>query len=124
MQNWVKLNNDWQTAIKADPEIGGEQFEPMRVNVARLIDDYVGPLNSPERKALNQALLLTGAGNNPAIVKLFARIAAAHTEGGPVAGSPARAVPNAAELLYPNPSFCIPTKASPRARDRPGAGQD
>jgi len=101
MAAWTKMNTDWQAAVKADKEIGGDNFEPMRINVARLFDDFVGPVNSPERKALNQALLLTGAGNNPAIVKAFARVAAALGEGRPVTGSPARASASTAQLLYP-----------------------
>jgi len=100
-QAWVKTNEGWQAEIKADPEIGGDHFEPMRLNVARLMDDYAGAPNTPERKALNQALLLTGAGNNPAIVRFIARLAAAHTEGGHVAGAPARQQTNPADLLYP-----------------------
>ena len=101
MSAWVQTNEAWQAEIKADPEIGGARFEPMKVNVARLFDDYVGPLNSPERKALNEALLHTGAGNNPAIVRAFAKIAAAHTEGGFVGGSPGRGPVDRAALLYP-----------------------
>jgi hypothetical protein len=98
---WVQMNTDWQTAIKADTEIGGANFEPMKVSVAKLFDDYVGPQNSPDRKALNEALLLTGAGNNPAIVKAWARIAAAHGEGSHVAGNPPRVAASAADLMYP-----------------------
>ncbi len=101
MQTWVSTNEAWQQEIRADKDIGGAKFEPMKVAVAKLFDDYVGALNSPERKALNEALLHTGAGNNPAIVRAFAKIAAAHTEGGFVAGSPARGPVDRAALMYP-----------------------
>lgn len=100
-QAWLTMNNDWQAEIKADKEIGGANFEPMKISVARLFDDYVGHVNTPERKALNQALLLTGAGNNPAIVRAMARIAAAHGEGGHIAGNPAKTPASTADLLYP-----------------------
>lgn len=102
MSTWVATNEAWQNEIKADPNIGGSKFEAMKSNVARLFDDYVGNVNSPERKALNEALLHTGAGNNPAIVRAFAKISAAHTEGGFVAGNPARAPVNVADLMYPS----------------------
>jgi hypothetical protein len=101
MDAWTQTNEAWQAEIRADKEIGGTKFEAMKVNVAKLFDDYVGNLNSPERKALNEALLHTGAGNNPAIVRAFAKIAAAHTEGGFVAGSPGRGPVDRAALLYP-----------------------
>jgi hypothetical protein len=98
---WLQVNADWQSQLKADKEFGGANFEPMKISVSKLFDDYVGHVNSPERKDLNQALLLTGAGNNPAIVRAWARIAAAHGEGGHVAGNPARNAASTADLLYP-----------------------
>ena len=101
MSAWVATNEAWQAEIKADKDIGGSRFEAMKTNVAKLFDDYVGPINAPERKALNEALLHTGAGNNPAIVRAFAKIAAAHTEGGFVSGAPARGPVDRAALLYP-----------------------
>jgi hypothetical protein len=101
MSAWVATNEAWQAEIRADKDIGGSKFEATKTNVAKLFDDYVGNLNSPERKALNEALLHTGAGNNPAIVRAFARIAAAHTEGGFVSGSPGRGPVDRAALLYP-----------------------
>ena len=104
MDAWKATNEAWQAEIRADPQIGGSKFEAMKHTVAKLFDDYVGKIDSPERKALNEALLHTGAGNNPAIVRAFAKIAAAHTEGGFVAGSPGRGVADIAALMYPSMS--------------------
>lgn len=101
MSAWSATNEAWQAEIRADKEIGGSKFEAMKSNVARLFDDYAGTLNSLGRKALNEALLHTGAGNHPAIVRVFAKIAAAHTEGGFVAGSPGRGPVDRAALMYP-----------------------
>jgi hypothetical protein len=101
MANWQRMNNEWQAQIKADPETGGDNFEPMRLNVGRLFDDYVGPVNSAERKQLNVELLTTGAGNLPTLTKMLNRIAQAHTEGGHVSGNPARTPASTADLLYP-----------------------
>jgi hypothetical protein len=99
---WDKVNEQWQAEIKADKEIGGARFEAMKTNVGKLFDDYVGPINSPARKALNEALWQTGAGNNPALVRAFAKIAAAHTEGGFVSGTPPRGAVDIAALMYPS----------------------
>jgi hypothetical protein len=101
MQAWVKTNADWQAEIKADPETGGDNFEPMRINVAKLLDDYVGAPGSADRVKLNGELYRSGAGNLPTLVKALARIAAAHTEGGHVSGNPARTRADSASLLYP-----------------------
>ncbi|MDE2471519.1 MAG: hypothetical protein KGL35_23025, partial [Bradyrhizobium sp.] len=53
------------------------------------------------RQALTNALVTTGAGNNPAIVRMFYRMARDLTEGGPVTGSPATSGKDPAALLYP-----------------------
>lgn len=101
MQTWADTNKAWETEIKADPAFAGVKFDKMRNDVARLFDDIVGPVTDPARKALNEALLHTGAGNNPSIVRLLAKIADAHTEGGFVSGSPSRGPVDRAALLYP-----------------------
>lgn len=112
MDNWVRMNNEWQTQIKADPETGGANFEPMRINVGRLFDDYCGPVTGEadpkkltqaqaDRRQLTHELLLTGGGNLPMLTKVIARIAAAHTEGSHVSGNPARTPVSSADLIYP-----------------------
>jgi hypothetical protein len=68
VQTFVDMQNKWVGEIKADPEIGGEKLEANIASVGRLIDR----LNIPD---LKDALNLTGAGNNPAVVKAFVRLA-------------------------------------------------
>lgn len=101
VDNWVQLNNDWTAEIKADPEMGGANFEPMRVNVGKLWDEFVGPENSPDRQALAKEALDFGWGNCPRLAKAIARIAASQTEGGHVSGNPARTRLSDAEVMYP-----------------------
>lgn len=101
LDNWAKLNNDWTAEIKADPEMGGANFETMRVNVGKLWDDVVGPENSPERQALAKEALDYGWGNCPRLAKAIARIAASAVEGGHVSGNPARTRLSTAEMMYP-----------------------
>lgn len=101
-QAWVAMNEGWQAEIKAMPEFAGPKFDQMTASVGRLFDDFVGAKDSPERKALDQALLFTGAGNNPAIVRAMARIAANYTEStSHVSGSPSRTPVDAAAMMYP-----------------------
>jgi hypothetical protein len=101
MQAWKAMNDEWAAQAKADVDFGKANYDKSIAAVGKLFDDFVGAPNSPERKALNEALTLTGAGNHPAVFRAFAKVAAALNEGGHVAGSPARNVDLAA-LMYPS----------------------
>ena len=67
VQAFVDLQTKWVSEIKADPEIGGTRFEASMAQASRAIDRLGVP-------GLKEALNLTGAGNNPAIVKAFVRL--------------------------------------------------
>jgi hypothetical protein len=67
VQAFVDLQTKWVSEIKADPEIGGTRFEASMASAGRAIDRLGVP-------GLKEALNLTGAGNNPAIVKAFVRL--------------------------------------------------
>lgn len=67
VQAFVDLQTKWVSEIKADPEIGGTRFEASMAQASRAIDRLGVP-------GLREALNLTGAGNNPAIVKAFVRL--------------------------------------------------
>lgn len=67
VQAFVDLQTKWVSEIKADPEIGGARLEASMAQAARAIDRLGVP-------GLKEALNLTGAGNNPAIVKAFVRL--------------------------------------------------
>lgn len=81
----------WQDAIKSDPEIGGDKLAPSLAQAAKVIDRYGGA-------ELREALNLTRAGNNPAIVKAFIAIGKAMGDAeGLVTGKPATAAAQSPE---------------------------
>lgn len=99
---WVKMNETWAEAVKADPDIGGAKLDASMLTIQNAM---TAALVKPELiAAAHQALETTGAGNNLAIVRLLHAMAMRLTEkpavqgGGPVA-EPKR---TAAEKLYPN----------------------
>jgi hypothetical protein len=108
---WADVTKQWTDAIKADPEIGGAKFDASRATAARVFDHTIpgNPIvrNEAEAAALREALDVTGAGNNPAVVRAFARLGALINAepNGLVLGRPAASAPkSAAEVLYPSAS--------------------
>lgn len=82
---YADMRKGWVNELKADKEIGGK-LPDVKVGIGRM-------LNSLGDKALvksfNEAMDLTGAGDHPAFVKLFHKIAERLTEGGHVrSGNP------------------------------------
>ena len=95
---WNDMQKDWIGKVKADPDIGGAKFEPTKQTISKAIDGLGTQLAAEVRQALD----VTGAGNNPAIWKAFAKWASMLTEGGHVAGSPAASAPADAKAFFPN----------------------
>jgi hypothetical protein len=95
VQAFVDLQSKWVSEIKADPEIGGASFPASMAAAARAIDRLGVP-------GLKEALNLTGAGNNPAIVKAFVRLGQMVSEDRFMPGRSARpAAPRSpAETIY------------------------
>ena len=95
VQAFVDLQTKWVSEIKADPEIGGTRFEASMASAGRAIDRLGVP-------GLREALNLTGAGNNPAIVKAFVRLGQMVSEDRFMPGrNAAPAAPrSAAEVIY------------------------
>lgn len=93
---WTELHKKWVAEVKADPELGDSQgLRPeVHTSIGKLLDEYGGP-------EIRQALDLTGAGNNPQVVRFLAKVAGALTEGGHVVGAPAAGAKNAASIFYP-----------------------
>ncbi len=92
---WNQLQTDWQSQVKADPEIGGARLPEALARISTLMDRFGDP-------GLREALTMTGAGNNPAIIKSLNRMALAMTEGKLVAGNPAGPKRDIAEVMYPH----------------------
>jgi hypothetical protein len=96
-QIWRDTQKGWQDEVMADPEMGGKNFDNVRRVVGTALQEYGDP-------GVKSALDFTGAGNNPAIIRTFYRMAKALAEPGPVAAEPPRSMkpdsPGAA--LYPH----------------------
>lgn len=103
-QLWHDTQAAWKTEVKADKEIGGQNMDRNLGAISKLIDEFGGK----EAVEIKQALDFTGAGNNPAIIRLLHRLAAAATEGDHVAGSPSGQAGKSAErtlaAMYPSSS--------------------
>lgn len=69
---WQETNARWKEEAKADPEIGGAGFETSMKAAARMLELVV---KTEEMGAVNQMLEMTGAGNNPLMLKMFVRFA-------------------------------------------------
>ncbi|MBD1412802.1 hypothetical protein NUJ30_08720 [Burkholderia contaminans] len=102
-QLWYDTQKQWQADVLKDPEIGGNNFEPMKATVAKAIDAVGGEDAAKIREAFNY----TGAGNHPDVIRFLYRLGKAIGEGGAVAGGAPTAVEapkSAAEKLYPSQS--------------------
>jgi hypothetical protein len=105
-QAWQQTQEEWVKEVKADPQLGPKLNE-VKTTISRAIDG----LNDPKlAQSFREAMDYTGAGNNPAFIKAFYKLAQMVTEGGHVAGSGpspqgqkrAGEVPSAARAMYPN----------------------
>jgi hypothetical protein len=81
-KTWENMQKEWRDAVAKDTEIGGKLAE-VKTTVSRAIDSLGdAKLASDFREAMD----ITGAGNHPAFVKAFYRLARQVTEGGHVQG--------------------------------------
>jgi hypothetical protein len=105
-QVWNDMQERWVREVKNDPVVGPRLAE-VQTTISRAIDGLGDPKLAQEFRA---AMDYTGAGNNPAFIKAFWKLAQKITEGSHVSGngpSPA-AHPNggrpasAAQAMYPN----------------------
>jgi len=95
-QYYHELRDKWVGEAKAE---FGDNLNPTLGNIAKLIDEYGG--NAEQRAAIRDTFTLTGAGDNPAIVRLFANIAKQLVvEGRPIGGTPAGSVRLPEEILF------------------------
>lgn len=76
---WGKQVQDWAEAVKADKEIGGDNFQGSLVAVQKVMQQF----GTPE---LKQMLEQTGMGNNPELVKLIVKVGKAMSEDQFIAG--------------------------------------
>ena len=92
---WDSLKSQWAAEVAADPEISGQAWLKHEPAIGQMLDKY----GSPELRA---ALDLTGAGDNPHVIRLFAKLAASVTEPGFIpAPAPADGQQSVESRLYP-----------------------
>lgn len=99
---WMDTQKTWAETWKKDSEIGGANFDAVTSTIAKAIDEVGGA----DAKAIREAFIFTGAGNNPVIGKLVYRMAKALVEGGAISGdTPAKLGEGSADkalgALYP-----------------------
>lgn len=95
---WEDMQTEWKDEAKADPDIGGAKLQPTLTNIGKLIDEFGD-------EKVRGVFDLTGAGNNPHMIKFLGKIADKLTEGNFFkASSPSNADdPNAAaKRLFPS----------------------
>lgn len=115
-EDFVNTRKQWRKDMAADTEIGNgkDDLKPeVKANMAAMISSLPTEL----QPAFKEAMVLTGAGDNPAFVKAVNFWSKGFTEGKPVTpGNPSPASqPNAqgqsaAQVMYPN----LPSANSPR----------
>ena len=105
-QVWQETQEQWVKEVKADRELG-PRLNEVKTTISRAIDG----LNDPKlARDFREAMDFTGAGNNPAFIKAFWKLAQMVTEGGHVAGGGPSAQgqrrqgeqTSAARAMYPN----------------------
>ena len=98
-----KMRDDWRSEIINDRALGNGKDnlnDATRAAIGRVKD----ALPQSERVAFEEAMNLTGAGDNPAFIRAMVAWSRALTEGGSVTGSPPAAKPakpSAAQAIYP-----------------------
>jgi len=103
---WNEMQTKWVNEIKADPYYG-PRLNEVKTTISRALDVIGDPTLAGQ---FREAMDYTGAGNNPAFIKTFYKMAQMVTEGKHVAGNGPSAAsqgkPNerisAAGAMYPN----------------------
>lgn len=105
---WRETQKQWVSEVKADPFLG-PRLSQVQNTIAKAID-HIGQRNPNLATNFRQAMDFTGAGNNPAFIRMLYEMASMLTEGQHVQGrgpSPAgqqriATMPSAAQAMYPN----------------------
>jgi hypothetical protein len=97
MRAWTELQNTWRDQVKNDPEIGGANLDKNLATTKAGLKNLLGEGADKFFAALN----VTGAGNNPEIIRGLFKAAQSHAPASPVAGRPASGQKSAGSTLYP-----------------------
>lgn len=111
---WVDMQNTWSAEIKADLELGGAKLDASVRSIRRGLDAFAQSMGgepavvADRRAQLDQALKITGAGNNPMIFRALHFLSSHFAEGAPVVGGPtgSNGAPpkSAGALLFDHPT--------------------
>ncbi len=96
-QTWVKVQDDWKTAVKSDTELGGPAFDKTISDAKVFLKQFATP-------GLMEALDATGVGNHPEFIRAFARAGKLMGEDALALGGASEPVRNPEDVLYPNQS--------------------
>lgn len=94
---WADMQAQWISDLKTDKVVGGADLEKNLGFCAKAIDAY----GADDAQAVREAFEFTGAGNNPAIVRMMYRAGKALAEGGPLPSKGGTQV-DLAEAMYPS----------------------
>ena len=97
MRAWTELQNKWQDEVRNDPVIGGQNLDKNLAATKAGINALLGE----DAKSFFEALNITGAGNNPAILRGLMKAAAPHAPATPVGGNPGSGTKSPGQTLYP-----------------------
>jgi len=117
LQAYNELKTAWETEVRADPVIGGANYDKTVTRISQGIQQFMTtPGADPatrkaEIQAIAKALDVTGAGSNPALLRGLNRVFSRLSEGTPVVGSPAGTKGPDLAGLYNNPTSNIRTAA-------------
>ena len=110
-ETWNTTIRGWQKEATEDKALGGQKWPATKAAIEGGLQTVFGvtpttPANAPERaahKAFVDALAITGAGSNPAIIRGLYRMVAPRSEGRPApVGGPSAPKRSPADKLYGN----------------------
>lgn len=99
------MQRQWQTEWKADADMGGAKMPEVIGRIQHAITTFAS--DAKHAAAINEAMIITGAGNNLPINRLINNMAMRLAEGTPVNGNGAGNTPpptNPAAVMYNHPS--------------------
>ena len=97
LRAWNALQTEWRDAVKNDPEIGGANLDKNLGNIKAGLTAVMGDA----AQKFFEALSVTGAGNNPDVIRGLMKAAAPHSPATSVNGSPGSSGKTAGSTLYP-----------------------
>lgn len=92
---WETLQQEMQTEVKSDPEVGGEKLAPTLDAIGKVLTKY------PRAEQFRKLLTDTGAGNHVEAVKFMAWVAKHMNEGAPIVGAPSAGQQSLANRMFP-----------------------